>query len=226
LNAARVIQEELSIDLISNGLLSDWFSRDESVTPQIPLKKKANPRNIANAAKAEELERELERYGRHAVNLCSRMLTNQCRLKRERAEWDEVVQSAASATSQAEECQSIGDGGVSPLRPDLLDSPQRAIFERLDCNTADFSTEPDAIQTRLRTISDDLEFTVDMFAHGVHALSTTRDTADRVAEKSLKDAADALEERERQRAASGKSLDQMNVLRGLARILNAQQKRS
>jgi kinetochore protein Mis13/DSN1 len=58
---ARVIQEELSIELISNGLLSDWFSRDEAVPPQVPLRKKANPRNIANAAKAEELERELER---------------------------------------------------------------------------------------------------------------------------------------------------------------------
>lgn len=63
LDVARVIQEELSLDLISNGLLSDWFSRDEAVPPQIPLRKKANPRNIANAAKAEELERELERYG-------------------------------------------------------------------------------------------------------------------------------------------------------------------
>ncbi|EGP92397.1 uncharacterized protein MYCGRDRAFT_102358 [Zymoseptoria tritici IPO323] len=64
-----------------------------------------------------------------------------------------------------------------------------------------------------------------MFAHGVHTLSTTRDTADRLAEKSLKDAADALEEREKQRAATGKSLDQMNALRGLARVLNSQQKR-
>lgn len=59
--AARVIQEELSLDLVSNGTLSDWFSRDEASTPQIPMRKKANPRNIANATKAEELERELER---------------------------------------------------------------------------------------------------------------------------------------------------------------------
>lgn len=59
--AARVIQEELSKDLVSNGMLSDWFSRDEAAPPLVPLRKKPNPRNITNAAKAEELERELER---------------------------------------------------------------------------------------------------------------------------------------------------------------------
>lgn len=59
---ARVIQEELSQDLITKGLLSDWFSRDDEAAPQVPLRKKPNPRNVANAEKAEELERELERY--------------------------------------------------------------------------------------------------------------------------------------------------------------------
>lgn len=58
---ARVIQEELSHALMTNGMLSDWFSRDDSAISLIPLRKKPNPRNVANAAKAEELERELER---------------------------------------------------------------------------------------------------------------------------------------------------------------------
>lgn len=61
-DTARVIQEELSQDLITKGVLSDWFSRDESAPPAVPLLKKPNPRNVANAAKAEELERELERH--------------------------------------------------------------------------------------------------------------------------------------------------------------------
>jgi kinetochore protein Mis13/DSN1 len=61
LQAARVIQEELSQDLVSKGILSDWFSRDETPAAQIVLRKKPNPRNITNAAKAEELEKELER---------------------------------------------------------------------------------------------------------------------------------------------------------------------
>lgn len=117
-------------------------------------------------------------------------------------------------------------GGLSPLQPELLSTPQRAIFEQLNPTATHHHTDPQAIQQRLRTISDDLEFAVDMFAHGVHALSTTRETAERAAEKSLADAAHALEEREKQRAASGNSLDQMNSLRGLARVLNSQQKRT
>jgi hypothetical protein len=47
---------------VSKGILSDWFSRDDEPQQQVALRKKPNPRNIANAAKAEELERELERY--------------------------------------------------------------------------------------------------------------------------------------------------------------------
>jgi hypothetical protein len=47
---------------VSKGILSDWFSRDDEPQQQVALRKKSNPRNIANAAKAEELERELERY--------------------------------------------------------------------------------------------------------------------------------------------------------------------
>jgi kinetochore protein Mis13/DSN1 len=58
---ARVIQEELASDLVTKGTLSDWFSRDDNAPPVIPLRKRPNPRNAANAAKAEELERELER---------------------------------------------------------------------------------------------------------------------------------------------------------------------
>lgn len=57
-----MIQEELSKELSSNGSLSEWFSRDiEAPPPKVVLRKKPNPRNKANAAKAEELEVELER---------------------------------------------------------------------------------------------------------------------------------------------------------------------
>ncbi|CAK3885587.1 Kinetochore mis13 [Lecanosticta acicola] len=203
LQAARIIQDELSQELMTNGTLSDWFSRDESAPPQIPLRKKPNPRNVTNAAKADELERELER------------------LKKERAEWDELEQAAGAASASSED-QPNAEGEVSTLRPDVLDSPQRAIYEQLQSSEADLSTDPERIQQRLRTISDDLEFALDQFAHGVHALSTTRETAEKVAERSLADAANALEERQKQRAGSGKPVDQMDALRGLARVLNSQ----
>ncbi|PPJ53889.1 hypothetical protein CBER1_04608 [Cercospora berteroae] len=209
--AAHVIQEELSQSLMTNGTLSDWFSRDESVPPQIPLRKKANPRNVANAAKAEELERELER------------------LKSERAEWDALTKSAASVTlqpSSTEEQQPAETGSLSPVHPDLLDSPQRRIFEQLTSSSEDATAtvaDPGTIQSRLKTISEDLEFAVDQFAHGIHTLSTTRETAERVAEKSLADAANVLEEREKLRKQGSQAVNQMDALRGLARVLNSQQ---
>ena len=61
MTVARIVIEELAQDFVTKGSLSDWFSRDESAPPQMPLRKKPNPRNVANAAKADELERELER---------------------------------------------------------------------------------------------------------------------------------------------------------------------
>lgn len=66
---ARVIQTEIAQDLITKGVLSDWFSRDEQPQQPLVLRKKPNPRNIANAAKIEELERELERYVHPALNI-------------------------------------------------------------------------------------------------------------------------------------------------------------
>ncbi|KAF2484054.1 Mis12-Mtw1 protein family-domain-containing protein [Neohortaea acidophila] len=205
MQAARVVQEELSQDLITKGVLSDWFSRDESVPPQTPLRMKANPRNVANTIKAEELERELER------------------LKKERAEWDVLAASTARLASPAKEDAEI-PGHLSPLRPDLLDSPQRAILEQLQTASTGSSTEPAAIEQRLGSLSANLEFTVDQFAHGVHALAAVRDTAERLAERVLDDAARVLEERERERKANGKAVDAMDALRGLAKVLNAKER--
>ena len=143
------------------------------------------------------------------------------RLKKERAEWNELIASAASLVSPSKK-DTETDGPLSPLHPALLDSPQRAIFEQLQASTTDISTEPGVIQQRLRDISENLEFTVDQFAHGIHALSTTKETANRLAERSLADAAKVLEEREKERRVNGRTVDPMDALRGLARVLNSQ----
>lgn len=144
-----------------------------------------------------------------------------CRLKADRAEWDEVARSAATLSAQPER-NDLQTGQMSPVRPDVLDSPQREILEKLHQPDTESAIQPETLHDRLRSISLDLEFSVDRFAHGIHALSTTRDTAERVAERSLADAAHVLEEREKQRASTANPVDQMDVLRGLARVLNAQ----
>lgn len=117
------------------------------------------------------------------------------------------------------------EGHLSPLHPELLDSPQRKILEQLQAPATDVSTDPEAIQQRLRNISENLEFSVDQFAHGVHALSTTRDTAERLADRTLAEAAEVLDEREKERRADGgKSMDALDALRALGRVMNAQRR--
>jgi kinetochore protein Mis13/DSN1 len=151
------------------------------------------------------------------------------RLRKERAEWDELIASAAPPvpSSPTKDKAVEEDGQLSPINPDLLDSPQRAILERLQAPASKehpLEVDPLAIQQRLRTISDNLEFTVDQFAHGIHALSTTKETADRLAERSLSAAADVLREREKEQRVKGKAIDPMDALRGLARVLNGRRR--
>ncbi|KAK5135894.1 hypothetical protein LTR08_004544 [Meristemomyces frigidus] len=212
LQAARVIQDELSQDLLIKGTLSDWFSRDEAEPPQIPLKKKPNPRNVTNATKAEELERELDR------------------LKKERVSWDDLMKSAVPPSSPAANAGASSNAAaegcpLSPLRPELLDSPEREIFEQLRASSTDISTDPALIQQRLHTISSHLEFAVDSFAHGVHALGSSRDAAERLAEKTLADAADALQAREKaRRGERGQGVDALSALRALGKVMNGRRR--
>jgi kinetochore protein Mis13/DSN1 len=51
-------------------------------------------------------------------------------------------------------------------------------------------------------------------------MATTRDMAERVADKSLKDATDILEERDKEKKQKTASIEPMGALRGLAKVLN------
>ena len=203
-------------------MLSDWFSRDDEPQQQVALRKKPNPRNIANAAKAIELERELERYGVTTIKV-QRTLLMIRRLKKEREEWDTLARSAIPAPTP--EKQKItptlepGLRGLSPVNSDLLSTPDRAIFAQLNELTSS-STGTNALQQRLQGISSSLEFSIDQFAQGVHAMATTRDMAERVADKSLKDATDILEERDKEKKQKTGNIEPMGALRGLAKVLN------
>jgi kinetochore protein Mis13/DSN1 len=77
------------------------------------------------------------------------------------------------------------------------------------------------IQQKLRHITENLEFTVDQFAHGVHALSATREMGEQLADEALAEAASVLEEREKAQRVNGKAVDPMDALKGLAKILNS-----
>ena len=56
---AREIQSQLLKDFAAKSGLSNWFDRRESTPP--PLVPKANPKNLSNLAKIQELEQEIAR---------------------------------------------------------------------------------------------------------------------------------------------------------------------
>ena len=51
-------------------------------------------------------------------------------------------------------------------------------------------------------------------------MATTRDTAERVADRSLRDATDILEERDKEKKQKSGNIEPMGALRGLAKVLN------
>nr|POE80903.1 kinetochore protein mis13 [Quercus suber] len=186
--------------------LSNWFGRDEQTPTQIPLRRKANPRNFANAAKAVELEQELER------------------LKQDKTEWETLIKSATSAVTPVSPSLASPEDQrrLSPIRADLLDSPQRAILANFQSTTSvDGPSAPadlGALQTQMQDLSTNLEFSVDQFAHGVHALTTAKTTADSVADRTLAETAAVLDHRAQ--AYSGKGADAVDSLRALGKLLN------
>jgi len=132
------------------------------------------------------------------------------------------MQSAVPQSQSPSKSNGNDEGHLSPLHAELLDSPQRAILEQLQAPTTDFPTKPEDIQQRLRNLSENIEFSVDQFAHGIHALSTTRETAERLADKTLADAATVLEERDKERRAEGKGADAFSALKALGKVMNGQ----
>lgn len=86
---------------------------------------------------------------------------------------------------------------------------------------ADLNLE--SLQHRLQDVSSDVEFIVDQFSHSVHAVATAKDIAGRMADRSLVDAAKALDQRDQDIALhdTKAKVDALDALRGLAKILNS-----
>ena len=104
----------------------------------------------------------------------------------------------------------------------LSDPTQQAALQTLVSDTEPSLTA--ATCSRIQKINQNLEFEVDKFANNVHAMSTYKDAAERVADDVLGMSVDALEKRDqqgRQRAAGENGETGMrDVLRGLSRVID------
>ena len=195
--------------------MSEWFNREEAA----PTVRKPNPRNIQNATKLEELEREIERYATTLEPLQepSFHTDNIHRLQTEKRTWENTL-SSFSAPSET----SLGK--PSTIDPSFLDDPsQTPILEAV----REMECLPSSIAKRLQKATLDLEPQIDAFADGIQRISQYRIAAERVADRILSVTAEKLEKRDQAaREASGAAaVGSREVLSALSHVLNQQQGR-
>ena len=182
----------------------------EETAPELPSSsrpKVPNPRNIANAAKAVELEAEI------------------VRLQAEKVSWDALARPPTSP--QSHDARSEG-----PIDSELLHSSEQAlILSTLLPSSSDrdppseISTTPLLLEitTTLRTLASGLEFKIDRFADGIHALGEYQRMGERVAGRVLALGAERLEERSwRERGIqAGAAAGEGPAVEGVREVLRA-----
>lgn len=144
------------------------------------------------------------------------------RLKEEKRAWDDLLKTtpclAPSLTRQQQSSSQPDPSAEAPNNPPppvdlnlssidktLLDPSQSSILASLS-----FLTQPQPslsttlpppqaaqTQTRLRDITENIQFSIDSFADGIHKLEVFREQAERVADRILGVAAEKLEDRSR-----------------------------
>jgi kinetochore protein Mis13/DSN1 len=212
---ARAIQDEILKDFSSRSDFSDWFSREDVVRPTVI--KKPNPRNTENADEIGKLEERIKKYASTMEFLRRAQKLTETRLQMERKQW-----AALTAAPPP----------LPPLLPDktfptpesidvsMLSFEEAAILSRLTTSSS-ASSQHSSAQSHIQNLQSGLEFKVDQFAHGIHALTQYRETAECVADRVLALGAQALEDRSRKEReeAGTRDLPVMEVLRSLSRIL-------
>ncbi|EFE30180.1 Mis12-Mtw1 family protein [Trichophyton benhamiae CBS 112371] len=213
--AARVIQEELLKDFGDRSDLTDWFSRPETTTPAVVIKK-PNPKNIQNADKIKELEEHIRRLQAERQSLAALIRPPS-------------VPSIGTKSDIIKPPTSKPDDRPEPLRHDppainqsLLDPTQASILNILghsesrtkeaSSKTANSSPEIDtsilSILERLTRLSTSLTPALDSFATGIHNIEMFRQSADSLSSHILRICARRLEERD---ALQGKNADVLTL---------------
>ncbi|KAI9886953.1 MAG: hypothetical protein M1823_001245 [Watsoniomyces obsoletus] len=212
--AANVLKDLLRA-FSKRSEMSDWFSRE--IPPTVEVVKKPNPRNAASLAKIEELEQRVKR------------------LQEERKTWEDFAKHPMRSllalhqpTSTSEAAPSTEPAPASGFPPPDSHTPSKpptspSTDVPQSSNLLPLSSENDILHitnTRLQSLTDSLEFTIDMFAEGVHRVSQYHATAERVGARILSSAATRLEEREQAvlTRAGTKEVPMQEVLRSLAAI--------
>ncbi|KAI9680668.1 MAG: hypothetical protein M1817_004108 [Caeruleum heppii] len=224
--AARVIQEELIKDFANRSEMSDWFSRED--LPPTAIVKKPHPRNVENARKIAELEREVKR------------------LQEKKRAWEGLsvplptplsgshpttTTTSSKQPTKAPPSTSSSFPLASAINPTLL-SPEDASLLALLPNPSSSSSSsstttnppPHTLQTLpslLPPLTTPLELHIDTFHQHLHTLTQYQHVANRLAGRALAVVARRLEYRSREtsRRNGVVEVDVLDVLRGLGGVL-------
>ncbi|KAG0638844.1 Mis12-Mtw1 protein family-domain-containing protein [Tuber brumale] len=189
---ARIIEEEVLKDLLSNAELSSWFNRDDSQAP--PVVKKPNPRNLDNLAKVEECEANLKK------------------LREERETWGSLLRPETQSTLSISGAKSE----VRLFEKSLL-RPEESEFANSLAKSQDLLGSAKRL---VKQQCGEIEFQVDQLIDGIHKLNQYGEAADRLGGRILEDTESTLAVREAMlRQASGtEALPIQEVLRSLSRM--------
>nr|KMM66519.1 hypothetical protein CPAG_02858 [Coccidioides posadasii RMSCC 3488] len=201
--AARVIQEEMLKEFSNRSELSDWFSREETASPAVVVKK-PNPKNVQNAEKIKELEQHIQRLQAERQSLADLLRApslpsieppseetdfNQKSESQPRLSSPDLIDPALLDVSQ----RSLLDVVKEPLFPSQPQSQSLPTTSRMVSETSDPIS---SLTIRLSSLSSSLAPTLDSFAAGIHDLELYRSAADNVAGGVLRACARRLEERD------------------------------
>ncbi|KMU88287.1 hypothetical protein CIHG_06084 [Coccidioides immitis H538.4] len=183
--------------------LSDWFSREETASPAVVVKK-PNPKNVQNAEKIKELEQHIQRLQAERQSLAALLRApslpsieppseetdlNQKSESQPRLSSPNLIDPALLDISQ----RSLLDVVKEPLFPSQPQSQSLPTTSRMVSETSDPIS---SLTIRLSSLSSSLAPTLDSFAAGIHDLELYRSAADNVAGGVLRACARRLEERD------------------------------
>ncbi|MCJ1446389.1 MAG: hypothetical protein MMC23_006894 [Stictis urceolatum] len=204
--AAREIQQQLLADFGNKSELSDWFSREDG--PSKPQILRPNPRNIANASKIEELEKQL------------------ARLQTERSTWEGILKPSSGPYSIPPLPQTVpAHQDLDPSSLNETDNTALSSFQGVPTSITEPVSLQSNVRARLNAITSSVEFETDELADNVRVLTQYLQGAEQVGSGVLSACAKILDTRDREAAArqGGESVGAREVLRALSRAVEREQ---
>ncbi|KAI5300340.1 hypothetical protein KEM55_008104 [Ascosphaera atra] len=215
--AARAIQDEILKEFSNKSELSDWFTREETESPRIVVKK-PNPKNIQNNEKIKELEVQIERLRKERESLKALLnppivpeihspkhpFASEPPSVASTPSLSKIDASILDATQQkllATLSQPLPSSSSNPPPQQPSDASQPAPPSQPEEPSTSLDLSISSLTNRLSRLTTSLIPTLDTFASGIHDVDLYRQVGHETAGKVLGVCARGLDARDRARKA-------------------------